>query len=65
MFFFAVKSTIRSYLFLVAAFSIFFVSCTVKNYPANKPFVYETNINLQDNFSIDEKKQLTAGTAIT
>jgi outer membrane protein insertion porin family len=61
MFFFAVKSTIRSYLFLVAAFSIFFVSCTVKNYPANKPFVYETNINLQDNFSIDEKKQLTAG----
>ncbi len=61
MFVFAAKSTIRTYLLLAAAFSIFFVSCTIKNYPEKKPFVYQTNINLQDNLSTNEKKQLTAG----
>ena len=59
MFFFAATTTIRLNPLLVAVFSIFFFSCSVKNYPADKPFVYETKINLQDNFSTDEKKQLT------
>ncbi len=46
---------------MAAAFSIFLVSCTIKNYPVKKPFVYQTNLNLQDNLSMSEKKQLTAG----
>ena len=62
MFFSAAKSTIQPVIYLLAAFSIVCFSCTtIKNYPANKPFVYQTNINLPDNFSIDEKKQLTDG----
>ena len=62
MFFFVAKSTIRSYCYLVAAFSIFLFSCkTIKDYPANKPFVYENKINLQDKLSTDERKQLTQG----
>lgn len=62
MFFSAAKTTIRFYsILLVAAFSILFFSCTsVKNYPANKPFVFQTNINLNDKFSTTEKKQLTS-----
>jgi outer membrane protein assembly factor BamA len=59
MFVFAAKSTIRPYIYVIAAFSISCFSCrTIKNYPANKPFVYETKINLQDNFSTDERKML-------
>jgi len=62
MFFFVAKSTIRSYCYLVAAFSIFLFSCkTIKDYPANKPFVYDNKINLQDKLSTDERKQLTQG----
>src|SRR6185295_6383646 len=38
-----------------------FASCTiVKNYPAGKPFVYQTNINLIGDFSNKEKKELAA-----
>jgi outer membrane protein insertion porin family len=61
MFVSAAKPYIRYYLFLAAAFSVFFFSCTIKDYPANTPFVYKTNINLQDNFSTTEKKGLTEG----
>lgn len=62
MFSSAAKSTIQFFVFVTAAFSLFFSSCkTVKNYPANQPFVYETNINLQDNLSTGEKKLLEAG----
>jgi len=44
------------------ALLIFMSSCKVipKNYPANKPFVYKTNINLEGNFSKDEKDNLTS-----
>ena len=39
---------------------VFAASCSVipKNYPAGKPFVYETNINLEGNFSKEEKSNL-------
>src|SRR6476620_3950466 len=38
-----------------------FASCTtVKDYPAGKPFVYETNINLIGDFTNKEKKELAA-----
>src|SRR5829696_6178404 len=62
MFVSAAKSTIRFVFYPMAAFLIFCFSCTtIKNYPANKPFVYETKINLPDNFSTNERKQLTEG----
>lgn len=36
-------------------------SCTtLRNYPANKAFVYQTNIELDGKFSKDESKQLTS-----
>lgn len=39
---------------------IFFAGCGVipKDYPANKPFVYKTNIKLEGKFSTDEKNEL-------
>jgi outer membrane protein assembly factor BamA len=59
MFCFAAHSTIRSVILLIVAFSIFLTSCrTVKDYPANTPFVYETNIHFADQFSTTEKKNL-------
>jgi outer membrane protein insertion porin family len=46
-------------LIVFAIFIISIVSCTtIKNYPTNKPFVYETNINIEGKFSTEEKKQL-------
>ncbi|HVK97242.1 MAG TPA: BamA/TamA family outer membrane protein [Flavisolibacter sp.] len=39
----------------------FFIVCllfsctTVRNYPVNRPYVYETNINIDDNFNNDKK----------
>lgn len=37
------------------------LSCTiVKNYPANKPFVYKTNINIKDNIASDTAAILTS-----
>ncbi|HYO22541.1 MAG TPA: hypothetical protein VER36_09050, partial [Flavisolibacter sp.] len=45
------------YLFFILLF--FFASCsTVRDYPVNKPFVYETNINLSGKFNTDERKLL-------
>jgi len=40
---------------------IFVASCGVvpRNYPRDKPFVYETNIKLEGNFSKDEREVLT------
>lgn len=36
-------------------------SCTiVKNYPANKPFVYKTNINVNGDFTSEEKIKLSS-----
>ncbi|MFL5789137.1 MAG: hypothetical protein ACJ748_13850, partial [Flavisolibacter sp.] len=52
--------TIRTFHLVVIAASTFFIfSCsTVKNYQANKPFVYETNITLNGKFNTDQRKQL-------
>lgn len=39
-------------------------SCsTIKNYPHNRPFIFETRINLNGNISKDEKKRLKSGLA--
>lgn len=41
---------------------VLLASCTiVKNYPAGKPFVYETNIKLKGNFSNEERDNLISG----
>ena len=48
----------RHLLFVIAASSIFFSSCVVKNYPVKTPFVYETNINIEGKYTTDEKKVL-------
>ena len=48
---------------LTALFSIClalcFQSCSVKNYPANKPFVFQNKITVKGNVAKDEKKTLT------
>jgi len=44
-----------------AALLLAFSSCSVvKDYPARRPFVYNTNIELQGKFTTDERKELTA-----
>ncbi len=48
------------YFTVFAAFAILFSSCAIKNAPIGKPFVYETNINIEGKHSTDEKKELTA-----
>jgi outer membrane protein assembly factor BamA len=48
--------------FIAGWFMVTVVSCTiVKKYQPNKPFVYETNINLIGNFSNEEKARLEDG----
>lgn len=46
----------------VACLVVLLVSCGVvpKDYPRDKPFVYETNINIEGNFSKEEKDVLTS-----
>ncbi|OLY93106.1 Outer membrane protein assembly factor BamA [Cnuella takakiae] len=47
--------------FLAPLLLLLLYSCTtLRNYPANKPFVYQTNIELEGKFSKEESKQLTA-----
>lgn len=47
--------------FPVAALLLFFASCSVvRDYPAGRPFVYNTNIELQGKFSTEERKQITS-----
>lgn len=59
MFFTAAKPVKYWYLFFAFAAAVcFFVSCTVKDYPHNKPFVYQTNIDIDGKYSTEEKKQL-------
>lgn len=42
-------------------FAIFFFACSpIKNYPANKPFIFDNKVILEGNLSKDEKKRLTA-----
>ncbi len=45
--------------FLIVAASLFLLgSCTVRNYPAGKPFVYQTDIKLEGKFKGEERKTL-------
>src|SRR5687768_492215 len=39
---------------------LFMLSCSVipKNYPANRPFVYDTEINLEGNFNTEQKTDI-------
>jgi outer membrane protein insertion porin family len=49
----------RQSIILCLLLLILVVSCTtIKDYPANAPFVYETNIHLNGKFSTEEKKEL-------
>src|SRR3712207_2765827 len=46
---------------LLFAALLFFGSCSiVKDYPAGKPFVYETKINIEGKYTTDERKELTS-----
>jgi len=47
--------------FLAAAASSCKIPIIVKKYPVQKPFVYETNINLIGNFSNEEGQILLSG----
>src|SRR5947209_3227275 len=59
MFFYAAKPFDKYYPILFAVLSVFFFSCTaIKNYPANKPFVFEANIKIEAKLKTEEKKQL-------
>lgn len=48
---------------LVSICFFWMTSCGVvpKNYPKNKPFVYEYNINVEGNLSVEEKNRLESG----
>src|SRR5258705_684707 len=48
-------------LFILASITSCKVPVFVKKYPIQKPFVYETNINLIGNFSNEEKASLNSG----
>ena len=53
----AAKNTVLLF-FIIAAPVIFLTSCTtVKNYPKNRPFVFDTNIQIEGKYSTDEKKR--------
>jgi outer membrane protein insertion porin family len=47
---------------LAVAFSFLFASCSVivRKYPAAKPFVYKTDVQVEGKFTTDERKQLKA-----
>lgn len=52
---------LKNTVFVVAGLLLLFMtSCSVvpRHYPVNKPFVYRTNINLEGNFSKEEKNNL-------
>jgi outer membrane protein insertion porin family len=57
----AAKSSLLKNIILFAAFASFFASCTVvRDYPVNKPFIYETNINVHGIDDGDKKKELVS-----
>lgn len=59
MFFYAAKTKYVFYLSAFAACLHFFYSCTtIKGAPKNKPFVYQTNINIEGEYKTEEKKEL-------
>jgi outer membrane protein insertion porin family len=50
---------LRLFIYLTVVFCFFLFSCsTVRNFPKNKPFVYETEITLNGKFNTDERKDL-------
>ena len=55
---YAAKKNKYHYFLIVIAASALFFSCTVRNYPVNKPFVYETNINIEGEYSTEDRKVL-------
>ena len=56
----AAKSPILKNIVLFAALTYFFSSCTVvRDYPAGKPFVYKTTIDIEGKYSKEEKNELT------
>ena len=53
------SSTTTLFSVLFAALLILFSSCSVvKDYPARRPFVYNTQIELEGKFSTDQRKEL-------
>ncbi len=59
IFFETTTSSRLYYIYLLVAFLFILASCTtIKNYPVNEPFVYQTNIKLQGKFTTAEKKDL-------
>jgi outer membrane protein insertion porin family len=61
---FSFSSLLKTFIagcFLAAAASSCKMPIIVKKYPVQKPFVYETNINLIGNFSNEEKQTLLSG----
>lgn len=61
MFFYVASSSVRLFFFCLIAALFFLQSCisVVKN-PPSRPFVYQTNIEIEGKFSTDEKKRLTS-----
>jgi outer membrane protein insertion porin family len=54
-------SNLVKWLGFICVVCYFLFSCTVvKNYPVNKPFVYENNVQITGNINKDEKKKLTS-----
>lgn len=50
---------LRLFFYLTVVFCFFLFSCsTVRNFPKNRPFVYETEITLNGKFNTDERKDL-------
>src|SRR5215510_12058423 len=51
-----------SYFIIAIFFTLFLGACKVipKNYPRDKPFVFETNINIEGNLSKEEKDVLVS-----
>lgn len=61
MFFPAAKIKYPEYFFAFAACCIFFIACTtIKHAPPGKPFIYQTDIHIDGNYSTDERKTLSA-----
>ena len=48
------------FLFFLLSFCSGCFTVTVKNYPPNKPFVFQTNIHVKGDFGTDERKDLEA-----
>src|SRR3954452_22709125 len=54
------SSNLVKYLGFICVLCCLLFSCTVvKNYPLNKPFVYENKVHITGNLNKDEKKKLT------